>query len=44
MPVEQESFMHIQKQGEMKRERAEFECVENALLLKTYEGIRSKTI
>ena len=44
MPVQQESFMHIQKKGELAREKAEFECCENALLLKTYQGIRSKTI
>ena len=36
--------MHIQKQGEMRREKSEYECIENALLLKTYRGIRAETI
>ena len=27
------------KPGEMKQEKAEIECCENELLLKTYEGI-----
>ena len=44
MPVQEESFMHIQKKGELQRIKTEFECCENALLLKTYQGIRAKTI
>ena len=42
MPVQQESFLHIQKLGELQKIKAEFECCENDLLLKTFNGIRTK--
>ena len=44
MPVQEEKFISIKAKGEMAKERAEFECCENALLLKTFNGIRAMTI
>ena len=44
MPVQEEKFTSIKKKGELAKVKVEFECCENTLLLKTYSGIRTKTI